>query len=255
MKQFSRFALLGVALCAALAATFVMKGGSVAAASPLATGTGTPTSHKGCGDDIACVITYGNHAIDMRVDSLNQVIARVNARKGLTQNQRDPIINSANTDISGLHALRQKLDDEQSIANAHTDVQNIYAQFRIYAVMIPSDYAQVWLDDLSNAHDFFVSKEPTIEQLIQKYGSPGNTQALYTDLATQVTNAGTAISSGQGLIPSLIPANYPGTKATFVTLKGDLQTAHTDLKAARSDLEQIIATLKAAGHGTPTPTP
>ena len=253
MKKFARLALLGIALAAALTAAAFVKGGTASAASPQA--TGTPTSHKGCGDDIACVINFGNAAIDLRLADLQKLIDRVNTRKGLTESQRDPIINSANIAIGGLHTLHQKLDDDTVIATARADVQSIYTQFRIFAVQIPSDYAQLWLDDLSNVHDIFVSKEPTIEQEIQKYGSPGNTQALYTDLVSQVNTASTSISSGQGLIPSLIPSNYPGTTQTLATLKGDLKAARTDLDTAHSDLKQIIAALKAAAATSVTPTP
>ena len=253
MKKFSRLALLGIALTAALTAMVFIKGGTASAASPQA--TGTPPTHKGCGNNVTCVIDFGNAAIDLRLADLQKVIDRVNSRPGLTESQRDPIITSANFATSGLHSLRQKLDAETVVANARADVQSIYSQFRIFAVQIPSDYAQLWLDDQSNIHDIFVSKEPTIEQMIQKYGSPGNTQALYTDLLAQVNNAATSISNGQGLIASLIPANYPGTTQTLATLKGDLKSTRTDLDAARNDLKQIIAALKAAGATSVTPTP
>ncbi len=256
MKKFARIGILSAALVAALVATMAIRGGSASAASGIAVSgaqaTGTPSTK--CGTSVSCVIAFGNTAINERIASLQLLIARANARQHLTSDQRAAVVNSANTAITGLKALQTQLDGETVIANARTDVKNIYVQFRIYAVQIPSDYAQIWMDDLSYLQQAFTAKEPTIQQDIQKAGSPGNTTALYNDLVAQLTTAGTNISNGQALIPSLTPANYPATDQTLKTLKTDIQTAHAAMLTARTDLKQIIAALKAVSGATPTTT-
>jgi uncharacterized phage infection (PIP) family protein YhgE len=240
MKRMIRLGLCGAAIAAAtLFALFL----SFRPAQAASEGT--------CGNNLQCVIAFGNARIQERVTALNTLIARVQANQYLTDSQRDAIQTDARTNINGLQTLKTKLDGETNIANARTDVHNIYAQFRIFAVVLPRDYHEVWLDHMTNLHDQFVSGEPTINQAIQAAANKGinvtQEQQQYNDLVAKVGDAGTQLTSAQGLIPSLIPANFPGTNQTLATLRGDLKQAHTDLAAAAKDLNDITQELKAAG--------
>ena len=241
MKQHIRLFLIGVAAVATLAAIFATHTGTAIALTDDT--TPTPLTH-GCGNSVTCVINAGNQLISVRITALNALIARANANKGLSPGQLTAITGPASTDITGLQGLQKTLDAETGIAGARTDVHNIFAEYRIFAVEIPLLNHTMWLDDLSDIQMKLAGKESTIEADIQKAGSPGDSQQAYTDMVNQINQAASSINAAQLLLPSLTPANYPGTDQTLKTVRTDTQAAHTALKTARADLEKIIADLK-----------
>ncbi len=248
MNKHLRLILPGAALAAILAGGFAANHAAFAAARVAPAATSAP-AHARCGQNLQCVIDFGNARIAERILALQRFIDRVNAHKHLSSSQSSALISSANSSISSLQTLQAQLDKETSITAARADVKAIYVQFRIFAEQLPRDYATLWSDALSNVQALFSSKESQIQQLIQKAGSPGNTAQLYQDFVAKVSDAATQISNAQALLPDLTPANYPNP-TTKQQLRADLHNAHADLKAARSDLEQIIAALKAAGVST-----
>ena len=216
---------------------------------PLPVAAATHTT--GCGNNLSCVQTVGKQLIDVRVTALNTLIAKVQANTYLTDPQKNTIQTDAKANIPLLQALETQLMSETTVASARTDVHNIYTNFRIYAIVLPRDYHEIWLDHLSNLHDQFVSGEPTINQVIQTAAAKGinvtQEQAQYSDLIAKVTDAGTQVTNAQNLIATLVPANYPGTNQTLATMRGDMKQANGDLVAAAKDLHQIREELETAG--------
>src|SRR5581483_11415418 len=153
--------------------------------------------------------------------------------KALTDAQRSTIINDANSNESGLKDLKTKLDGETDLKAAVADVKSIYTQFRIFAVVLPRDYGEIYLFHEQNVITRMTDAEPTIADLIQKDQDAGHDvsklNSLYQDYKNKLADATSNTNKAQGLIPSLTPANYPGTDQT-------LKTYHADLKAARVDL-------------------
>jgi len=241
MKFSSRLSLWGIAIATSLLPIIIATPSSVAAA----TMTGT------CGSNLICVQTFGKQQIDVRVASLNTLIATVQTHAYLTDAQKNVIQNDLKSSIPGLQALEKQLMGETVIANARDDVHAIYANFRIYAIVLPRDSHEVWLDHLSNLHDNLVAGEPTINQAIQAASNKGinvtQEQAQDADLVAKVSDAGTQITSAQNLVASLIPANYPATNQTLTTMRAEMKVADTDLGSAAKDLHQITQELEAAG--------
>ncbi len=257
MKTLLRFAAIGLIAMAAAFAILAVHASGISAASAPSAATPTPK----CGQNLTCIQNIGYAEIDRRVAALDVLIARVATHTHLTQTQQSAITQDARANISGLTDLRNTLKSETTVSAARADVQSIFKNFRIFAVVLPRDYGEIYLDHMTNVHDAFTAKEPTIQSILQEAQNEGinvtQEQAHLTDLETQVTNAGTQLSSAQGLIPSLIPANYPGTTQSIAEYHTDLKAAHGDLKAAWIDLKDIIAELKVAGFSktSPTPTP
>ncbi len=247
-KLTTRLVLMG----ATLALTLIT---SLSAAVAPASAQTAATS--GCGQNLQCVIAFGDARIQERLAALNVLIGRVNEHAYLTSSQKAAIVSDATTNINGLNALKTQLDHETTVAAARTDVKNIYVNFRIFAVVLPRDYAEIWLDHQSNLHDTFVSLEPKVLSAINLAAGKGvnvtQEQAQYQDLVNKVNDDATQVANGQALIPLLIPANYPGTQQTFVTLRTDLKAGHADLLGAWTDLRDIVKELKAALGGSPAP--
>jgi hypothetical protein len=227
------FALLGVA---SLAGT--------ALAAPAAS---TPTPGAKC-TTVACVQQFGDARITERLEALDKLAGDAQGHKGITDSQRQTILSDEQTNKDGLNALKSKLDGETDIQAARADVKNIYVQFRIFAVVIPRDRGEIWLFHEQNVIARLTAGNDKITSAIQKAKAKGDDVtrllALQADYNAKLADATTQTSNAQGLIPSLTPANYPGTDGTLKTYRGDLKAAHDDIRDAAKDLHQIVQILK-----------
>jgi hypothetical protein len=250
----TRIALLGATVILSLLASLGAGAAPASAASP-----------SSCGSNLQCVISFGDARIDERLAALNVLIGRVNAHPYLTASQKSALVSDANTNISGLNTLKSKLDAETSVSAARADVQSIYTQFRIFAVVLPRDYAEIWLDHEMNAHDALVGVEPTLQSLITDASNQGlnvtQEQQQYQDMGNKLADSATQDSNASALIPSLIPSNYPGTAQTFQQMRSDLKQGHSDILGAFEDAKNIVQELKSilvkgpSTNVTATPTP
>lgn len=239
MKNFKDFcsrhlAALSLALVGALSLF-----GIAAAAAPVADAASCTT--------VSCVQQFGNQRIQERLTALEKLKTDAKNNKALTGQQQDIIVNDANSNENGLNALKKQLDAETAIKPALADVKNIYVQFRIYAVVLPRDYGEIELFHEQNASQRMTDAEVTIDALIQKDQNGkniGQIKTLDQDYMNKLNDASTNMKGAQGLIPSLVPANYPGTNSTLKTYHQDLKTARLDLQGAANDLHQMTQLLK-----------
>ena len=257
MKRFRHAGWAALAIIPALFVTLAVTHPASAQGIQQPQATGTPRT--ACGKNVQCVQSIGDALIAKRIASLNAFIARINAHQRLTSDQKTALVGDAQTNITNLQAQQKLLDGETTIDAARTDVKNIFVNFRIYAVVLPRDEGEAYLDVLATIQSKFSSNESKISQAIQNAANKGinvtQEQQQFSDLQAKVTDAATQISNAQGLIPSLTPANYPGTTATLVQYRADHKAARVDLTAAAKDLKSIVTELKAAGAGATTTTP
>src|SRR5579859_2261422 len=98
--------------------------------------------------DVKCVIQFGDQQIANRITALNKLSATV------TDDHNKLLIDDAHasdlqtdvqTNVTGLNTLKTTLDAETDAKAARQDVEKIYTQFRIYAVVLPRDYRRLHL--------------------------------------------------------------------------------------------------------------
>jgi hypothetical protein len=210
--------------------------------------TAAPVADAASCTTVSCVQQFGNQQIATRLTALEKLKTDAKNNKALTEQQQDIIVNDANTNENGLNALKKQLDAETSLKPALADVKNIYVQFRIFAVVLPRDYGEIELFHEQNVSQRMTDAEVTINDLIQKDQNGKNIAQIKTldqDYTNKLNDAGTNMKNAQGLIPSLVPANYPGTNSTLKTYHQDLKTARLDLQGAAKDLHQMNQLLKA----------
>ncbi len=199
---------------------------------------------SGCGQNVQCVITFGNQRIADRLTRLSALLTKVQADKYITPAQAQPIENDVNLNINGLKQLQVKLDNETTIAAARADVKNIYEQYRIFAVVLPLDYHELWMDHLINLNSKLVAAEPALQTLIQNEANKGvnvsQEQAELADFTSKVTDMGNQLNSAEAIVPQITPAGFPGTTALLKTFHTDLQQAHQDAVAAHNDFMAIL---------------
>lgn len=210
-----------------------------------------------CGaTDTHCVITFGDNAIAARqtaLATLNSRVTEVYTDGRITSDDNTALTSDISTNESGLSSLKSQLDGASDATAARQDVKLIYTQFRIFAVVLPRDYHEIWVDMLVHTDNRLKGSETLIQDAINgaPSGVQGQANQLYTDYQTQVTNAQAQTQAAQALESQLTPPNFnasqSGYDTTFGSFKTDIGSAHTDTKAAISDLHQIVTLLKGAG--------
>jgi hypothetical protein len=205
--------------------------------------------------DYKCVIHYGDLAIAARQTALSTLNARVTEQfkdGRITASDNATLTSDISTNESGLSALKSKLDADTDATTARADFRSIYTSFRIYVVVLPRDYHELWLDMVIHKDNQLRNNETLIQDAIN--GAPASIQAqanqLFSDYKTQVTNAQAQTAAAQQILPQLTPsafnANPTAYKTTFGSYKTDIRTAAQDTKAAIYDLHQIVQLLKSA---------
>ena len=216
----------------------------------------TATSSALCAPaDYKCVITYGDKAIAARQVALATLNSRVTTQfkaGRITASDNATLTSDISTNESGLSALKSKLDADTDAATARADFRSIYTTYRIFAVVLPRDSHELWLDMEIHLDGRLQNNETLIQDAINGAPASVQTQAnqLFSDYKTQVTNAQAQTSAAQQIIPQLTPsafnANPTAYKTTLGSYKTDIQSAARDTKAAISDLHQIVQLLKSA---------
>jgi hypothetical protein len=235
--SFAAIAMLGVALLALPATTFA------ASLQPA----------KCAKKDVPCVIAFGDQAIVVRQTALTTLSGKVTAQlnKGTINSDQSAALQAdITTNQNNLATLKSRLAGETNVQAARQDIENIYAQLRIFAVVVPRDYRRLHVD----IESVLVLKLKNLEPQLQKSisGAPANEQAnlkaLYSDYQLQLVTAETEIDTASALFPTLTPANYNTDRTTYTlnlkTLKAAETTAHTSLHQAAKDLHQIALVLK-----------
>ena len=213
--------------------------------------------------DLACVIAFGDQRIAVRETALTNLSTRLNDHltKGrLTSAQAAPIQNDISTDEAALTALKAKIDADTTVAAARADVKSIYTQYRIFAVVLPRDYRMMWIDIMTNIDQKLRSLQPKIDWAIAH--APASEQAQlnqwYSDFRAQLSEAESQLDAAHGQMGTLTVANFNSDRSVYESaltdLKGDLQTAHRDIKQAAGDLHQIVRMLKSNESGTSSTT-
>lgn len=211
--------------------------------------------------DTQCVITFGNARIAERqtaLSKLNSRVSEVYTDGRITSADNSTLVGDISTNESGLTTLKGQLDGASDAKTARADVKLIYTQFRIYVVVLPRDYHELWLDMLIHTDARLKGAEPVMQDAIN--GAPSSVHAkansLFTDYQSQVSTAEAQTQAAQAVLPQLTPANFNASSSAYATqfgsYKTDIQTAHTATKQAIADLHQIVVLLKGAATATPT---
>jgi hypothetical protein len=221
---------------------------------PVAAFAAPTQSTKCAAADVKCVIAVGDQLISNRLGSLNTLSTKIASDLStgkITSDQAGTLQADVSTNETGLNNLKTKLDGETVAKNARVDVENIYLQFRIYAVVLPRDYRHLLLDIEINVREKLVDVAPAIQAAIAK--APASQQnklnALFSDYQKQVANAETQFDIANQDIPQMTPENFNQNHASYevvrISLDNATRTASKDLHQAARDLHQIVIIL---GH-------
>ena len=202
-------------------------------------------------DTLGGAIAYAQGQISARVATLNLLANRVADSTAIDASDRsalDSIIgNTSSGDIAGLEALSAKVGAETTLAAVRSDLHEVYATYRIYAVVRPQVDLVLAGDSEVRIVADLSSLEAPLQTLIDQSGAPQAAVAAYQRYVSDIGAATTAI----GTIPAQALAVTPGSfnadpSATPAVLQSDwhsLGVARSDLIDARTQIAAIIKVL------------
>ena len=218
---------------------------------PLTTGAAFAQSN-GCGGNVQCIISFGNQRIAERTEALNTLNGKITDQlnaKHITSDQASVLQSDVSTNLNNLANLQTKLDAETTASAARQDVQSIYLQFRIYAVVLPRDYREIHTDIASNLAAYLKNEESELQQQINSAPSDKQQQlnTLYTDYTNHVSDAANQVDTAQAGFPTLTPSTFNTNRSVYTSTLASVtaadHTAHTDLHQAVNDLNQMNSIL------------
>jgi hypothetical protein len=192
--------------------------------------------------------TRGDAQIQMRLATLNKLFGLITEDKHLATASRTSLSDEVTTELTGLKALQTKLDAETTSTAALIDVQSIFTEFRVYALVDPKVRLVRTADDQAAVETKLTALATKLEARINAAQAAGKKvttlQGSLTDLKTKLA-ASTAISSPIGAkVIALLPSDYNADHTILSGNADQLKTAHTDNVAAFNDAQSIITGLK-----------
>jgi hypothetical protein len=241
----------GVVLLASVALGVLV---SAAALTPSGTSLAAPATCT----TVSCVIQFGDNAIALRDTALNTLQSKVNAQLSaghISSSQAGDLISDINSNLGALATTKSQLDGETTIKAARVDVHAIYYTYRIFAVVLPRDYHELWLDIEVTVDNKMRAAQPKIENAIDavsklpdKNGDIEKINMAYANYKNELQAAEGQIDGAQGLIPTLTPSAFDTALSTYQTnhtdYVNDIKTAHGDLRNAAQDLHTMAQLFK-----------
>lgn len=200
----------------------------------------------------SAIITKADAAITARLDSLQKLGTRVGDLRNITQSDVDSITSTLQTNISGLTALKQKIDAETDVATLKTDAASVFGSFRIYALVIPRGWILAAADRVTTINGKMGALATALQTRISAAQASGasvtSLQNALTDLNAKNADALTQAQAAEAAVSSLQPdggnaAVLASNNTALRNARADIKIASSDLQAARKDAKTIITGL------------
>lgn len=200
--------------------------------------------------------TKADAEIARRINSLNELVTRINDLKKLSDASKASFSSEVQNEINQLNTLKTKIDADTDLVTLRTDQKSIFNEYRIYMLYIPQIRILASADRLNASIDLMNQVSTKIETRIN---GNVNLQNILNDANAKLSDATTQAANATNLVVSLTPDGGDATKVeanrnAMQSARTDLQTGLKDLQTARQDFQKIVEALKKQSP-TPTATP
>ncbi len=195
----------------------------------------------------------GDSDITARLASLNQLSARIQSMKNVSTTVKANLATTIQTNVTGLTALKSKIDGETDIPTLRADVSSIFTVYRIYALVIPQGYILAASDRVATIDGLMTTFSTKLQARITADQTAGKDvsalQTALTDMNAKIADAGTQAQTAQNGVSSLAPDKgnasvAASNNAALLAARAGIKTATADLKTARQDITTIVTGLK-----------
>ena len=198
------------------------------------------------------IISRGTDEINRRLTNLNNELSNISASTKISSTDKTNLTTEVNTTITGLQSLETQLKSETTCSSAISDVQNIFLEYRVYALVDPKiRFVKVVSDQLtieSNLTNLATKLQTRINSAASGGKDVTTMVSELADMQSQINAAQTLSNSIETAILPLQPSDYNSNHQLLETYKTQLQQAKTDIQAAVSDAKNIISDLKSLNN-------
>jgi hypothetical protein len=193
----------------------------------------------------------GDTLTNQRINSLNQLLSRVQGMKYLSVSEKSSLAASIQAEITDMTNLQSKINGDTSTTSLKDDIGSITKSYRVYALVEPQARISSASDRILN----IVSMLGTVVTKIQTRLASDSTasanvtvQSDFTDITAKTADATTQANAAVAETSSLQPDNGNTTVAASNTAalkdaRTKIQTAQKDLQAAEKDVQAIVKIL------------
>lgn len=173
------------------------------------------------GRKLAEVIKRADTLIGNRIKSLNVILTRIQNDKRLTDAQKSSLSSTVQTSITGLTALKTKIDADTDVNTAFDDAKQIFTTYRIYEILEPKIRLTITLQNFLTMVNRMQIYVPQLQTLISNLQSQGKDVSalspLLTDVSTQLSSITTAVNADLAILNGISPTTQnPSTLFTQV---------------------------------------
>ncbi len=180
--------------------------------------------------------------IDRRVESLKQLIDKINAVKRLSAEKKSSMVSGVTTEITNLIALREKINADTDVETLRTDVKSIVTSYRVYALYVPKIYIIVNAEKILETAD-------ALSQLADKLEikDASSFQNQLKGMKESIADAKIKAQQAIDIVTPLAPEGFPANKTELQKAREQLRLAHQDLVSARHSAKEIMQGLHKTG--------
>lgn len=216
------------------------------------------TTTSGTGARFTANQQKADAAITGRISALNALSARLTQMKNLSSSEVSSLQTTLSAQVTAMNTLEAQINSDTTGATLKADASTIAKDYRIYMLILPQGRIAAASDRIDTIVGLMQGIAPKLEARITAAGNPSAAVSAYTDMNTQITNADTAASVALNETVTLQPDQgvtsvEASNDAALQDAKSKIQTAVTDLKAARTDINTIITAVggNVEGHTIP----
>jgi hypothetical protein len=194
------------------------------------------------GAHLAAIKTAGEAAITARQSAISAATSEIAGLTDLGSDQAT-LTSRLSQASAGLTALDGKIQVDTTAAAAAADDHQIYAGYRIYALVLPAAYLTAAADRIVNeAVPRFTSLSTKLAAAISASGDT-SLQPTLDDLNANVAAAQGMAGPLPATLAALTPQDYNADPAVVATNRARLISARGDLKVASADAHHIVDAL------------
>jgi hypothetical protein len=192
----------------------------------------------------------GDCEIDRRLDTISKLRTVLADAKALTGAHRTALTAILDRSQSGLTGLRSKIDADPDLPTVRADVHAIFADYRIYALVVRQVHLVRGDDGVAAAAARLTEAAGKIQTAIETAQQNGQDVTVASGhlagMQSAIAAALDQVAGDAGQILPLTPAQWnAGTaKPVLDAARSSLVTARTDLATALTEAKAAVAALK-----------
>lgn len=192
--------------------------------------------------------------ITRRIDTLNQLKARVAGMKRIGATDQTELQASLAAQISAMNTLSAQIEADDATSSLKSDIQSITASYRIYALVVPQAAIIAAADRVLGIVVTMQDLSTKLHARVDGAGSAALTSTL-SEYDTKVADARIQANAAVSEVSSLKPDNGDDTvkasnAAALRDARAKIQIAQQDLTVARQDAGTIVKGLPKGSAST-----